>query len=121
MLLRSKKHTRVTRFTRESMLLHNKKHTRVTRFTMSQSYYVTKLIKIALCLKTYIDFFCSNSNQIRHVPKHRHAPTVELVYDISFLKLLQLIVDGDIESNPRPSNTPTGTPKGRKTKRNFFF
>ena len=41
--------------------------------------------------------------------------TIELVYDVSFLKILQLIVDGDIESNPGP--TPKGTPKGRKAKK----
>ena len=78
---------------------------------MLHSCYVTKLIKIALCLK-YIEFFCSNSNQIRREPKHRHALTVELVYDVSFAKPLQLIVDGDVESNPGLSNTLTGTPKG---------
>ena len=46
--------------------------------------------------------------------------TVELVYDVSFLKLLLLIVDGDVESNPGPSNTPTGKQKGRKTKKTTF-
>ena len=46
--------------------------------------------------------------------------TIELVCDISFLKLLQLIVDGDVELNPGPSNTPTGTQKGRKTKKTTF-
>ena len=43
-----------------------------------------------------------------------------IVYDVSFLKLLQLIVDGDVELNPGPSNTPTGKQKGRKTKKTTF-
>ena len=46
--------------------------------------------------------------------------SIELVYDVSFLKILKLIVDGDVESNPGPTNTPTGTPKGRKAKRTTF-
>ena len=46
---------------------------------------------------------------------------LNLVYDVSFKKLLQLIVDGDVESNPGPSNTVTGVPKGRKTKRTTFL
>ena len=46
--------------------------------------------------------------------------TIELAFDVSFLKLLQLIVDGDVESNPGPTNNTT--PKGRKTKvKNFNF
>ena len=45
---------------------------------------------------------------------------LNLVYDVSFQKLLQLIVDGDVESNPGPSNTPTGKQKGRKTKKTAF-
>ena len=35
----------------------------------------------------------------------------ELGFDVSFLKLSQLLADGDIKSNPGPV---TGTPKGRK-------
>ena len=46
---------------------------------------------------------------------------LNLVYDVSFKKLLQLIVDGDVESNPGPSNTATGIAKGRKTKRTTFL
>ena len=43
------------------------------------------------------------------------------LYNLSFLKLTQLIVDGDVESNPGPvtnrvDNTPT---KGRPTKKRF--
>ena len=43
--------------------------------------------------------------------------TIELGYDVSFLKLLQLIVDGDVELNPGPTNT---TPKGRQPKKKLF-
>ena len=88
---------------------------------MLQSYYVTKLIKIALCLKTYIDFFALIQIKIgMHLNIGMHL-LLNLVYDVSFQKLLQLIVDGDVESNPGPSNTVTGVPKGRKTKRTTFF
>ena len=44
---------------------------------------------------------------------------VELIYDVSFLKLLQLIADGDVEVNPGPTGN-TGTPKGRKPKKKSF-
>ena len=36
-------------------------------------------------------------------------------YDVSFLKLLKLLVDGDVESNPGPVNSYDNTPKKRKT------
>ena len=74
--------------------------------------------------KTMIEMFDNNL-----VEKHNEytakdlefcIATIELVYDISFLKLLQLIVDGDVELNPGPSNTPTGKQKGRKTKKTTF-
>ena len=88
---------------------------------MLQSYYVTKLIKIALCLKTYIDFFALIQIKIgMHLNIGMHL-LLNLVYDVSFQKLLQLIVDGDVESNPGPSNTATGIAKGRKTKRTTFL
>ena len=46
---------------------------------------------------------------------------IELIYDVSFTKLLQLIVDGDVEVHPGPTHNK-GTPKGRKTKtKNFNF
>ena len=38
----------------------------------------------------------------------------ELGFDVSFLKVLQLLIDGDIESNAGPF---TGTPKSRKAKK----
>ena len=40
---------------------------------------------------------------------------IELIYDVSFTKLLQLIVDGDVELNPGPTNM--NTPGGRKLKK----
>ena len=43
---------------------------------------------------------------------------IELIYDVSFTKLLQLIKDGDVEINPGPSNM--STPKGRKSKKTTF-
>ena len=43
---------------------------------------------------------------------------IELVYDVSFTKLLQLIVDGDVELNPGPTNM--NTPGGRKPKKKTF-
>ena len=61
---------------------------------------------------------CYKFNQ--NFPSIACIATVELVYDLSFLKLLLLIVDGDVESNPGPSNTPTGKQKGRKTKKTTF-
>ena len=61
---------------------------------------------------------CYKFNQ--NFPSIACIATVELAYDVSFQKLLQLIVDGDVESNPGPSNTATGVPKGRKTKRTTF-
>ena len=39
-------------------------------------------------------------------------------YDTSSLKRKQLVIDGDVESNPGP--TPKGTPKGRKAKKTSF-
>ena len=43
---------------------------------------------------------------------------IELIYDVSFTKLLKLIVDGDVELNPGPTNM--NTPKGRKSKKKAF-
>ena len=43
-----------------------------------------------------------------------------LSYDTSFLKRTQVVVNGDVESNPGPTNNPTGTPRGRKRKNNTF-
>jgi len=86
-----------------------------------QSYYVTKLIKIALCLKTYIDFFALIQIKIgMHLNIGMHL-LLNLVYDVSFKKLLQLIVDGDVESNPGPSNTATGSKRQKNEKDNFFY
>ena len=34
-------------------------------------------------------------------------------YSVSFLKLGQLLIDGDVESNPGPVTNNTETPKGR--------
>ena len=52
---------------------------------------------------------------------------IETVFNVSFLKVLQLLVDGDIESNPGPTdnieNTPTrgkGRPKGTPKKSRGF-
>ena len=52
---------------------------------------------------------------------------IEIVCDVSFLKVLQLLVDGDIESNPGPTdnieNTPAkgkGRPKGTPKKNKGF-
>ena len=52
---------------------------------------------------------------------------IEIVCDVSFLKVLQLLVDGDIESNPGPTdnveNTPAkgkGRPKGTPKKGKGF-
>ena len=61
---------------------------------------------------------CYKFNQ--NYPSIPCIATAELVYDISFLKLLQLIVDGDVELNPEPLNIPTGTQKCRKTKKTIF-
>ena len=42
------------------------------------------------------------------------------LYNLSFLKLTQLIVDGDVESNPGPVNNVDNTPtKGRPMKKGF--
>ena len=70
-----------------------------------QCYKVTKLL-------------CYKVNQ--NCPSIACIAIVELVYDVSFLKLLQLIVDGDVELNLGPLDTPTGTQKGRKTKKTTF-
>lgn len=45
--------------------------------------------------------------------------TLEVADNVSFLKLLKLIVDGDVEVNPGPTHN-TGTPKGRKMKNKSF-
>ena len=52
---------------------------------------------------------------------------IEIICDVSFLKVLQLLVDGDIESNPGPTdnieNTPAkgkGRPKGTPKKNKGF-
>lgn len=39
--------------------------------------------------------------------------TIELVYDVSFLKILQLVIDGDVESNPGPDTNNVETPRGK--------
>ena len=39
--------------------------------------------------------------------------TIETVFDVTFLKALQLLVDGDIESNPGPTDNIDITPKGK--------
>ena len=45
------------------------------------------------------------------------------LYDLSFLKLDQLIIDGDVECNPGPVNNNVQTPKtkGRPRKKNSVF
>ena len=38
---------------------------------------------------------------------------IETIFDVSFLKILQLLVDGDIESNPGPTDNIEKTPRGK--------
>ena len=44
---------------------------------------------------------------------------MQFQYNVTFLKKLQLILDGDVEVNPGPTNN-MGTPKGRKMKKKQF-
>ena len=59
---------------------------------MLQSYYVTKLIKIALCLKTYIDFFALIQIKIGMYLNIGMHLLLNLVYDVSFQSTPQLLV-----------------------------
>ena len=83
-------------------------------YSLSRS---TQELQDLQCCKVTM-LLCYKFNQ--NFPSIACIATVELVYDVSFLKLLLLIVDGDVESNPGPSNTPTGKQKGRKTKKTTF-
>ena len=83
-------------------------------YSLSRS---TQELQDLQCCKVTM-LLCYKFNQ--NFPSIACIATVELVYDLSFLKLLLLIVDGDVESNPGPSNTPTGKQKGRKTKKTTF-
>jgi hypothetical protein len=75
---------------------------------------------------TYINFCCSNpignksiSEDITYIFLPRN--TENFAYETSFLKRGKLIIDGDVESNPGPTDNMR-TPKGRKMKKkNFNF
>ena len=49
-------------------------------------------------------------------------PSLSNLYDLSFLKLSQLMLDGDVECNPGPVMNTNETPKrmGRPPKRSKF-
>ena len=70
--------------------------------------------------------------QTRHDPYKRHSAynlqylqsqytIIEpLAYDTSFLLIIQLIVDGDVELNPGPINNAFKSPRGRPKKKKCF-
>ena len=62
---------------------------------------------------------CNNDEQGNNVDKFTEKDlefciaAIELIYDVSFLKLKQLIACGDVEINPGPVNMNCDTPKSK--------
>ena len=69
------------------------------------AFYGTALLNYKICKQCH----CKACKDLIEIQK--------LGFDVSFLKVSQLLVDGDIELNPVPV---TGTPIGRKAKKRTF-
>ena len=84
--------------------------------------YLCNLFIVSCCICIGIDVI----SRISHcgIPTNIESNTTVLhdleLYNVSFLKVSQLLVDGGIESNPGPVTNNVSTPKGRRTKRNFI-
>ena len=68
-----------------------------------------------------IDVAYVNSVRFRHIDSSCHFLELNCKgYNLNFVKLKQLLIDGDIESNPAPSQNDCESPVGRPKKIEVF-
>ena len=82
---------------------------KVTKFTKNFLCCLCNVIILGSCVNIIIEL-SSRANYAEHI--YSSVANLEL-YSLSHLKLSQLLVDGDVESNPGPVNNNSLTPKGR--------
>ena len=84
-------------------------------FAESTRYDINKMIKLGfydeinyLDMSDYCSSFTDNCRDLRFC-----ITAVESMYDVSFLRIIELIACGDVEVNPGPATNNVETPKGR--------
>ena len=82
---------------------------RVTKFTKNFLCCLCNVIILGSCVNIIIEL-SSRTNYAEHI--YAGVANLEL-YSLSHLKLSQLLIDGDVESNPGPVDNNCETPKGR--------
>ena len=84
-------------------------------FSQSTRFDINKMMKLGfyedinhLDLSDYGSSFTDNCRDLKFC-----ITAIESMYDVSFLKMIELIACGDVEVNPGPATNNIETPKGR--------